>query len=331
MTFKKYMTAMISIVALVFICTGCGEKANEYDILTGAGDAYFSSYTTPYSSYGINIAIDELFNLLNDGDESNDPYIIDFRSEGDFDSKHLKGAHHMDLSALIDNIDSLPTDQTIVCVCYTGQVASFATAVINLIGVDPDYEGLEARCLTFGMCSVAADESIVPKSTLWAKAVENDEFTNLETDVNTPDTTYDPPDPGTGESTIAGIVKAKFEDAVSDWKVDAGSIWSSTDNYFIMNYWPEAQYEDPGHIPTAYDFEPKKDILTTGILNMVPSEEPLAVYCYTGMTSAQVTAYLRLLGYDAHSIMYGMNGFDYADCPASKYTEPTNDYTGILE
>ena len=31
-------------------------------------------------------------------------------------------------------------------------------------------------------------------------------------------------------------------------------------------------------------------------------------YCYTGQTSAVVTAYLRVLGYDAYSLTFGMNG-----------------------
>ncbi len=331
MALKKYYMTIIFLLTLFFICSGCGQKVSEFELLSSAGDTYFSSFTTPYSGEGVNITIDEIFENLNDGDDSDDPYVIDFRTEGDFNTSHIKGAHHMDLSDLADNIDSLPTDRQIVTVCYSGQTASFATAIINLVGLDPDYDGLEARCLKFGMCSVTTDPVIAPKSDLWLEAIETDEFTELETGINTPDTTYDSPDPATGETTLAGIIKAKFTEAAADWKVDAGSVWTSTDNYFIINYWPESHYTDPGHIPGAYKFAPKEDILTTASLDRIPTEEPVAVYCYTGMTSAQVTAYLRLLGCDAHSLLYGMNGFDYADLPASKYIAPANDYTSILE
>ena len=31
-------------------------------------------------------------------------------------------------------------------------------------------------------------------------------------------------------------------------------------------------------------------------------------YCYTGQTSAVVTATLRVLGYDAYTMTFGMNG-----------------------
>ena len=31
-------------------------------------------------------------------------------------------------------------------------------------------------------------------------------------------------------------------------------------------------------------------------------------YCYTGQTSAVVTAWLQVLGYDAYSMTFGMNG-----------------------
>jgi filamentous hemagglutinin family protein len=32
------------------------------------------------------------------------------------------------------------------------------------------------------------------------------------------------------------------------------------------------------------------------------------IYCYTGQTSAYLTGYLRVLGYDARSLLFGANG-----------------------
>ena len=34
----------------------------------------------------------------------------------------------------------------------------------------------------------------------------------------------------------------------------------------------------------------------------------VVTYCYTGQTSALLTACLRVLGYDAYSLKFGMNG-----------------------
>jgi len=84
-------------------------------------------------------------------------------------------------------------------------------------------------------------------------------------------------------------------------------------------------------IPSSYQFTPKASLSTTVDLDLLPTNETIVVYCYTGQTSAQVTAYLRMLGYDAKSLLYGFNGFAYESCPAAKYHEPENDYSSIIE
>jgi rhodanese-related sulfurtransferase len=219
----------------------------------------------------------------------------------------------------------------IVNVCYTGQTASFATAVINLVGQDEDYAGLEARNLKFGMCSITTDTSIIPEVDKWAIQIAEDEGYELETTSNTTDTTYDFSDPGTGETTLAGIIKANLDNAATDWTIEAVDVYASLDDYFIVNYWPEAEYIDPGHIPGAYQFTPKEDLNSDAKLNLLPTDETIVFYCYSGQTSAQVSAYLRLLGYDVKSLLYGVNGFSYESLSKIKYTSPTTDYTSIIE
>jgi rhodanese-related sulfurtransferase len=41
------------------------------------------------------------------------------------------------------------------------------------------------------------------------------------------------------------------------------------------------------------------------------TEIPNVLYCYTGQTSAYASGYLRLLGYDARSLLFGTNGMVY--------------------
>ena len=40
--------------------------------------------------------------------------------------------------------------------------------------------------------------------------------------------------------------------------------------------------------------------------SQIPTDKPVVVYCYTGQTSSQTTAILRLLGYEAYSLQGGM-------------------------
>ena len=76
----------------------------------------------------------------------------------------------------------------------------------------------------------------------------------------------------------------------------------------MNNYFSEADYAAFGHINGANRILPLS--LAGGeYLNLDPTPGAKVVtYCYTGQTSAVVTACLRVLGYDAYSLVYGMNG-----------------------
>ena len=142
---------------------------------------------------------------------------------------------------------------------------------------------------------------------------------------------------------LSGLTKTPNQDSLTHCKpidtnymktIRRGSISSFFDDlssYFILNYWPHGEYITPGHIEGAYQYTPKVDLLSDAKLNTLPTDQKIAVYCYTGQTSAQLTAYLRILGYEAYSVTYGVNGFSYDQMIKSKYTEPTGDYSAILE
>ena len=58
-----------------------------------------------------------------------------------------------------------------------------------------------------------------------------------------------------------------------------------------------------GHIPGAIHIE--MDNLADNLKKLNP-DAPVYVYCYTGHTSAQATALLQILGYNAYSLKFGM-------------------------
>jgi rhodanese-related sulfurtransferase len=135
-------------------------------------------------------------------------------------------------------------------------------------------------------------------------------------------------------------MKKQFENYLDDlpagksWAIiSANDVWADPDDYFIINYWPNAQYEDPGHIPGSFCFEPKGSLEKDAMLDLLPTDKNIVVYCYTGQTSAQVAAYLRVLGYPAWSLAYGINSFATSAMP--RYSAPddatTQDLMSILE
>jgi len=54
-----------------------------------------------------------------------------------------------------------------------------------------------------------------------------------------------------------------------------------------------------GHIPGAIN-------VAFSNLAKLPKDKEILVYCYTGHSSAQATAVLQVLGYDAYSLKFGM-------------------------
>ena len=45
------------------------------------------------------------------------------------------------------------------------------------------------------------------------------------------------------------------------------------------------------------------------------------MYCYTGQTSANMAAYLRVIGYNAKSLLFGANGMIYDDMTGGKWSD----------
>jgi len=305
------------LILALFMTVGCDkddptepEAVNEFNMVAEKGDVYFTSYTTT-SGAGVNTVISAVFDNLTDGDTSNDPFIIDYRAAADYADGHIINAVNISLGDLVSKIDdgTVPSDKMILNVCYTGQTASCATAFLNLIGY-------EAQNLKFGMCAV---DTSIAKANKWLGQIAADEHAgDLVADVSTSTTTYDFPTLSTGEEDAVEIMKDMLDP--SGWKIAANDVWDNPDNYFIINYWSEAEYLDPGHIPGAIQFTPKNDFKVDQKLNLLPTDKTIVVYCYTGQTSAQVCAYLRMLGYDAKSLLYGVGGFAWTKLAGHKYT-----------
>jgi rhodanese-related sulfurtransferase len=123
------------------------------------------------------------------------------------------------------------------------------------------------------------------------------------------------PDLSTGKTTGQDILEARVDALLAEGftpaSITAATVFGTPSNYYIVNYWPAAQYSDPGHIPGAIQYTPKETLKLNVDLKTLPTDKPIVVYCYSGQTSAFIAAYLRLLGYDAKSLMFGGNSMIY--------------------
>jgi len=91
-------------------------------------------------------------------------------------------------------------------------------------------------------------------------------------------------------------------------KVDAG------DAPFILSIRKDASYA-AGHIEGAYHAAWGTDLADA--VSLLPTDVPVYVYCYSGQTSNQAVAVLRLAGVDAisvlHGFVFGKVAADHAD------------------
>jgi rhodanese-related sulfurtransferase len=302
MTLKKLILFLLSLTLVLFFAacsddsTEPEEKVNEFDLVTAVGDVYLTDYTTPDGS-PVNVSIGSVFTLLTDGNTSNDPYILDYRGAADFATGHITGAVNIALGDLMDHLEDIPDGKMVLNVCYTGQNASVATAVLNMLGYD-------AQNLLYGMCSVTDNPNVISGTDKWKTQITGaDEYTLNKDDAGAPPSRTGFPTLSTGKKTAEEIIMERFSTAASGWgKPFETDVLINKDNYFIVNYWSATDYATIGHIEGAYQFTPNLSLQKAEDLELLPTDQPIVIYCWTGQTSAQVAAYLRILGYDAYSL-----------------------------
>lgn len=237
--------------------------------------------------------------------ETGQVYIMDIRSAADFATGHIANAHNVafaDVLTHIESVDLTPYSKVAI-VCYTGQTAGYAACLLRLMGYDKVYS------MKWGMSSWNADFN------KWTSNLSNIYASQFVSTSTAKDAAGSLPVLSTGKTTGQEILESRVSTLLTEGfdpaKITSSTVFGNLSNYYIVNYWPEAQYAAPGHIPGAVQYTPKESIKLAVDLKTLPTNKTIAAYCYTGQTSAYLTAYLRLLGYDAKSILFGTNGMIY--------------------
>lgn len=333
MKLLKSLTMLLVILFAVSMITGCSEDDDDpvsptmvdyFEDITELGAAYFGGGTK-------NITSDNLFAELTAGDEL---FLIDYRS-----ATHFNDAGYIDLSAiatanatlvnwpiadLMDNLADIPAGVKVVNVCYTGQTASQATSALRLLGYD-------AWNLKWGMCGWTGDEDVNLEK--WS-GVEAGGW-DLYTEAFNSDETFDLPTVELEESDVATAIEtlldAYFEAGTKNMEssvlFDNLADGNDTNDPFIINYWPPLYY-NAGHIDGAIMWNSSTDTpeyksFDISVLNELPTDREIVVYCWTGQTSSQIASYLNILGYNAYSLKFGINGIQSHDVMPELYKDGT--------
>jgi rhodanese-related sulfurtransferase len=302
------LTSLMMLLTVLLMVYGCGDddddgtepQMSEFEMLAEHIQDYVMGTAPKIVSAATVYA-----NVTGDPDYYT---ILDLRSATDFAAGHIAGATNIALGDIMDADISM--DTPVLCVCYTGQSAGHACIALNLLGYD-------AYSLKFGMSSWHSDFD------KWTANVGDAYVGFRETTAHAKTTEYDYPALSTGGESGDEILLVRADEVLEDGfqGIGAADVTADPDSYFILNYFSEADYDDPGHLTGAYQFTPNGSLSLDTELHYVPDDMPVVVYCWTGQMSSQVTFYLNLLGYEAYSLKFGVNGMWYSDLTSSKWSE----------
>jgi rhodanese-related sulfurtransferase len=303
------MFYLMLILPILFIYTGCSEDSTEPEPVINEAEELVK-YLEATGDY-LNTANPAIKSAQEVRDQQlADPsklYIIDVRTAADFTGKgYIQGAVNVALPNLVTHIKTITATNynMIVVACYSGQTSGYATALLRLLGYNNVFS------LKFGMSSWNSE---VANS--WTPNIGNN-YTNFVT------TDYPKAAPGnlptlnTGKKTGKEILEARINqlltsaDPFGDIKIAWGTVTGNLPNYYIVNYWPLAHYK-LGHLTGAIQYTPKADLKLSTFLKTLPANKEIVIYCYTGQTSAQTATILKVMGYNAKSLLFGVNIMNY--------------------
>ncbi len=235
-------------------------------------------------------------------------HVIDMREPALFAKGRIKGSVNLqfgEIPSYFENTIKPYEYDKIFIVCDHGQRSSYTTQLLRLMGYGNVYS------MRWGM---AAWNPKLSGDRPWSDLIGSDYTSKLETVDNPAKAPGEYPALNTGKATGEDIFKERiatlFAEGFKEFAVSAEKVFESPDSFYIINYERKDKYES-GHIPGAVRYKPGATLGIEAEMRTIPADKDVVVYCATGHNSAFVVAYLRLLGYKAHSLRYGNNSFMY--------------------
>lgn len=231
--------------------------------------------------------------------------ILDIRSLEAFNTSHIEGAKHVAFGDILTEADN--ASKQVLIVCYTGQTACYATSLLRMAGHS------NAQALKWGMSGWNTETAGSWYSNTGDEAKGH---TNWAAH-NAPDAlTFDDPVLDIYSTDGAEILRQRVEAVIEGgFKTAKGTdVLNNPDNYFINNYFSDTDYGNFGHINDAFRVKEELKLDGDGYKGLdSDANAKVITYCYTGQTSAVITAWLQVLGYDAYSMTFGMNGIYHSN------------------
>lgn len=299
---------LAGLVLLAFAITSCGTESKEntmeqlqnssdqlLEYLVANGD-YINSPEAPAVITAASLYENLDKNIL----------IIDLRKPDQYAAGHIAGAVNVQPNGLFNyftkQIDA-PSFEQIVLVCGRGQLSAYMNGFVRLLGFSNTFS------VRYGMSGWHADFAKSGWETVTSDTLEG----KLENIAQPKAASGKLPDVMMPMAPTEWLVRERIslllQQKPDTFLISLQELLHHPERYYIVNYWPEESYLNPGHIPGSIHYEPRKSFKATTDLLSLPIDKPIVLYCYTGHHSAHAAAFLRVLGYDAFSLAYGANSF----------------------
>ncbi len=295
---------------MLLIAVSCG---NLRDTDTPQGELNESEILLAYLEENGNLINSASVPALVDADyvagmlHGNNIHIIDLRPAREYAAGHIEHSVNIEPGAILEHFEQRiePNSfELIVLVCQNAMLSTYVNSVMLLMGYD------NVVSLRYGLSSW--DQEIAGRNWLDARS------SHLEGRLETSPEFKNPPGRlpviNTGEISGYRILRARAKEvlAMDTEELNKGieDVMEEPDSFYIINYWPQHLY-NKGHLSSAIQYTPKSALHSDQYINTIPANRPVITYCYTGHHSGYVTAFLRLLGYDAYNLPYGANSFIY--------------------
>lgn len=263
------------------------------------------------------IKADEVYSNLNDY------LLIDIRSSEEYSSGHIENAVNKSHSELIAYLNDTNYEQypKIVIISNNGQSSAYYTCLLRLYGFENVFS------MSYGMASWNYDFAGE-----WLAALDqyNDILLTFDLEL-VPKPEYSPLPkvnltgsslPERVKGRIQGAMESDFEDyftgSSGDATIDFTYLGDNLNDYFIVCYNDGLLYRQLilgiAHPAGAVLYTPPStfpDLSSTTNLQTLPSDKKIVFYSTDGQLSAFAVAYLRVLGYDARSVLFGANNMFY--------------------
>ncbi len=306
---KKLYSAIFLILSISFLTFRCGsdlKKTDQQDSLVAVekpnselilekiianGDFINSSKDLPFiTAKEVYASLDSL-------------HIIDLRDGEAYSKGHIKGAINVKPNELIDYIKmvDMAKYKKIVLVCYSGQIASYSTSVLQTIGYSKTY------AMQWGMA--AWNTKLSDK---WEHVLSDNLEAELTTKVKSKKAKGSLPEFETKKSSVEDILRERAALVLSEGfafgSVALEDYLAKKNKFYLINYANDEAYK-LGHLPNAVQYTPLKSFSLETELLTLPTNKAVLIYCNSGHQSAFLAAYLRILGYNAKLLKYGTNAF----------------------